>query len=111
MVDMVGRAFTSLIKKTPDIIFVHNFNGAERRARYVFSAALSEQYQDINIVDMRDFIAEDVSDDEFQSWFIPSMREKWSNSGHLVYATFVAQVVLSHRSSKADQEEKSPALQ
>lgn len=107
MVDMVGRAFTTLIEKTPNVIFIHNFNGAERHTRHELSAALTAQYQDIKIVDMRDLIPKGTSEDEFKSWFLASMQEKWSNLGHRVYARLVTQVVLADRSSRAKQKPMS----
>jgi hypothetical protein len=95
MVETVAHALKNLMKEMPKVLFTHNFNAAERDAKFDLTEALLARYPEIHMVDMRRNIPPGTSAATFNSWFLfPHMSEKWSDEGHRVYAKMMAAELL-----------------
>jgi hypothetical protein len=104
MVETVARAFKNLMREMPRVLFTHNFNAAERDAKFELTEALLTRYPEIRLVDMRRNIPPGTSPATFNSWFLfPHMSEKWSDEGHRVYAEMMAAEVLLVLRQAGDQ--------
>ncbi len=108
MIDQARKHLRAIVNGHPNVLLPHNANVGEVlpvKVEFVLIKQLEKSDTGLKVIDMREYLPMASDEKEIESWYLTSMREKYSYEGHKVYAQATANLVketLLKKKSKQD---------